>query len=84
MQNTIGLLAGILTAIASMPQLIKIIKEKKPTDLSAFMLIILIAGFCFWIWYGILKDDLPILITNSFSLIVNSSILGLKFYYSKR
>jgi MtN3 and saliva related transmembrane protein len=84
MQNTIGLIAGILTAAASLPQLIKIIKEKKPTDLSAFMLIILIAGFCMWIWYGIEKDDLPILLTNAFSLIVNSSILGLKFYYGKR
>ena len=75
MQNTIGLLAGILTAIASMPQLIKIIKEKKPTDLSAFMLIILIAGFCFWIWYGILKDDLPILITNSKFIYSGSEVL---------
>ena len=84
MQNTIGLIAGILTAAASLPQLIKIIKEKKPSDLSAFMLIILIAGFCMWIWYGIEKDDLPILLTNAFSLIVNSSILGLKFYYGKR
>lgn len=83
MQNIIGLIAAVITAIASTPQLVKMIREKKPADLSVLMLIILIVGFCMWIWYGIVKEDLPILLTNCFSLVVNSTILALQFYYKK-
>jgi MtN3 and saliva related transmembrane protein len=68
---TIGIIAGILTGVSLLPQLIKIIKEKKADGLSYGMLAVLLAGLAGWIWYGILKKDKPLLFTNSFSFLIN-------------
>src|SRR5689334_23245810 len=67
----IGIAAGGLTAISLIPQLVKIIKEKKAEDISIAMLAVLLAGVALWIVYGILKQDYPIIVTNSFSFLVN-------------
>jgi MtN3 and saliva related transmembrane protein len=77
-----GIAAGILTAASMMPQVIKTIKTKKADNVSALMLIILITGVIFWIIYGILKKDLPIIFTNSFSLLVNITMLCLRWKFS--
>ena len=71
----IGIIAGICTGISLLPQLVKIVKEKKADDISWFMLFILLAGLAMWVWYGILKADYPIIITNSFSFLVNVAII---------
>ena len=69
--NYIGIAAGIFTGISLVPQLYKIIKEKRAENISYFMLVILIAGLAGWVWYGIRKNDLPIIFTNGFSILVN-------------
>jgi MtN3 and saliva related transmembrane protein len=80
----VGIVAGILTSVSLLPQLIKIIREKKAEDISYFMLIILLCGLSCWVWYGILRDDLPIMITNSFSLLINSLVIIFTIRYKKK
>jgi MtN3 and saliva related transmembrane protein len=63
----IGITAGICTSISLLPQLIKMRKEKQVEDISLFMLLILFMGLALWIYYGMLKIDWPIIVTNSFS-----------------
>ena len=77
------MIAGIFTATSLMPQLIKIVKEKKAEDISLGMLFILMTGIGLWIYYGILREDLPILITNSFSLLLNIIVVILSIKYKK-
>lgn len=77
----IGIGAGILTSASMLPQLIKTFKEKKAEDLSLVMILILLSGIGGWIWYGILRNDLPIIFTNSFSLILNVILLFFRFKY---
>lgn len=77
----VGIAAGIGTAVSLVPQLIKIIKEKKADDISYFMLFFLLSGLGGWIFYGILKNDLPLIITNSFSFIANLLIIGFAIKY---
>ena len=72
--QVIGIAAGICTGVSLLPQLIKIIKEKKAEDISWIMLFILLTGLAGWVWYGLLKQDYPIIITNSFSILVNIAI----------
>ena len=79
--SIIGIIAGLLTASSSIPQIVKIIKEKKVADLSIGMFITLSLGVMFWIAYGILRDDMPIIVTNGFSLCLNITILILRFKY---
>ncbi len=76
-----GIVAGILTAVSMMPQVIKTIKTKKAEHVSPLMLIILISGVSLWVVYGILKKDLPIIFTNSFSVIVNVCMLYLRWRF---
>jgi len=81
--NYIGIFAGVCTAISLLPQLVKIIKEKKANDISYVMLFILLTGLAAWVYYGILKNDYPIIITNSFSFLVNSLVILFTFKYKK-
>lgn len=80
----IGVAAGICTSVSLLPQLIKIIREHKAEDISIVMLVILLAGLALWIWYGITKGDYPIIITNSFSFVVNSLIIFFAIRYKKK
>jgi len=77
----VGIAAGIFTGSSMLPQLIKIIKEKKASQVSVFMLLILIAGLGLWVWYGFLKEDWPIIVTNLFSLVVNLIMMFLRYKY---
>lgn len=80
----IGIAGGICTAISLLPQLIKLLREKKSEDISTFMLFILLAGLGLWIWYGIRKQDYPIIVTNSFSLLVNLLIIYFTIRYREK
>jgi len=82
-ENILGIAAGILTSVSMIPQLIKVIKEKDVKDISLVMLLILISGLSLWIWYGIKKDELPIILSNSFAVLVNISLLGCYMIYKK-
>lgn len=73
--NILGIVAGVLTSIAMIPQLIKVIKEKNVGDLSWVMIIVLISGLSLWVWYGIIQNELPIVLSNAFAVLVNLTLL---------
>lgn len=77
----IGLAAGILTASSLIPQVYTTIKKKEVKDISTFMILVLLVGNGLWAYYGFLKDDLPIILTNSFSVIMDLIMLYLNFKY---
>ncbi len=80
----IGLVAGILTSASQLPQLIKIIKEKEAKNLSLGMMITLLVGVSLWIYYGFMKKDTPIIVTNIFSDAVNAALLFFSIKYKKK
>jgi MtN3 and saliva related transmembrane protein len=79
--QVIGIVAGIFTALSLLPQLIKLLKTKKAEDISILYLITLFCGVALWILYGVLRQDLPIILTNIASLTLNLLIivLGIKY-----
>jgi MtN3 and saliva related transmembrane protein len=80
----VGLFGGICTASSLLPQLIKTIKTKKAEEISKLMLIVLMTGVATWVVYGFLRNDLPIILTNAFSLLLNILMLILRFKYSRK
>ena len=80
----VGIIAGIFTAVSLMPQLIKTFKTKKVEQISLVMLIILMCGLVLWIYYGILRNDFPIIATNSFSFLLNITLVILKAKYNRK
>ena len=82
--TVIGILASIFTGISMLPQLIKIVKDKKAKDVSVLMLVILIAGIGSWIYYGILKKDLIIIISNTVSFFINTALIFFSIKYKEK
>jgi MtN3 and saliva related transmembrane protein len=80
----IGIAAGACTSLSLLPQLIKLIRNKKAEDLSLFYLCILFVGLGLWIWYGSLRKDIPIIATNAFSIALNTAILILSIRYKNK
>jgi MtN3 and saliva related transmembrane protein len=79
----IGIMAGVFTAASLLPQLIKTIKEKDASSISTVMLLVLITGISLWVYYGFLKNDIPIIATNIFSDLVNLTLLFFSIKYKK-
>jgi MtN3 and saliva related transmembrane protein len=80
----IGIAAGVLTAFSMLPQLLKVIKEKKVEDLSVLMIVTLLAGLMLWVVYGFMRKDAPIIYTNIFSVTVNLALIFFRIKYSKK
>ncbi|MEO6252078.1 MAG: SemiSWEET transporter [Ferruginibacter sp.] len=82
-ETLIGIAASACTAASLIPQLIKVLREKKAENISLWMLLVLFAGLGLWFFYGVLKEDMVIIISNSFSLIINA-VLGVYAIKYKR
>jgi MtN3 and saliva related transmembrane protein len=74
----IGYIAGALTTIAFAPQLQKALTTKSTTDVSLIMLLCSTSGMILWLFYGIQIKDPAIVIANSISVVLASSLLCLK------
>jgi len=77
----LGLIAATFTTVAFIPQAVKIIRTKHTKDISIVMYSMLIVGIILWLLYGIMIKELPIILTNSVTLIFTSIILVLKLKY---
>ncbi|MEM1216262.1 MAG: SemiSWEET transporter [Bacteroidota bacterium] len=78
----IGTLAGICTTGAVIPQIYKTWKTRKSADISPVMYVVMITGAVLWTTYGVLNDDLPIIIFNGITVVLNSTILVLYYRYA--
>lgn len=77
----LGLFAAVLTTVGFIPQAAKIIRTKNTRDLSLVMYIILSIGVLSWLVYGILIDDLPVILANAVTSVFIITILILKIRY---
>lgn len=79
----LGMLAGILTTIAFLPQVIKTWKSRSAKDLSLGMFSIFCTGVLLWLIYGLLVDDLPIVLANFVTLILALTLLVFKLSFKR-
>jgi MtN3 and saliva related transmembrane protein len=77
----IGLLAGILTTIAFVPQVIKTWRTRSARDISLGMFAAFTAGVLLWIVYGVLLRAAPIIIANAVTLVLAGAILVMKIRF---
>ena len=84
--NTIqllGLVAGACTTIAFLPQVIKTWKSRSAKDLSLGMFSFFCFGVLLWLIYGIMVNDLPVIIANMLTLMLASSLLFFKLRFKE-
>ncbi len=79
--TVLGLLAGSLTTIAFLPQVIKTWRTRSTKDISLEMFAIFCSGVLLWIIYGSLVKDIPVIFTNVATLSLASPILWFKLKY---
>ena len=79
--TALGLVAGTLTTLSFLPQLVKAWKSRSTHDISIGMFSLLAAGIMLWIVYGVVTSDLPVIVANSVTLVFVGLILVLKLRY---
>ena len=76
--NLTGSLAGCLTTIAFIPQVVRTWKTRSAQDISLFMFLLFSCGVLLWLTYGIMLHALPIIVANGITLVLSTSILAMK------
>lgn len=77
-----GLLAGAITSMGFIPQLIKGYRTKKLEDISYYMPAVLAVGMTLWFIYGFLLAALAIMIANAFGIFCCLTLIIMKKKYS--
>ncbi len=73
----IGLIAAFCTTAAFVPQVIQIIRTGNVDGISLQMYAIFTFGVAMWLTYGIIMQDLPMMLANLVTLILAAMVLGL-------
>lgn len=76
-------MAGTLTSIASIPQVVKTLKTRHVRDISVWQPLLLAFGVALWMLYGILINDWPLILANITPLICNAVLTVMKVRYGK-
>jgi MtN3 and saliva related transmembrane protein len=77
-----GLVAGFVTSMGFVPQLIRGYRTKKLEDVSYYMPIVLAFGMAMWLIYGIFKSAIAIMIANAFGITCCFMLILMKKKYS--
>lgn len=76
--TVIGLVAGLITTLGFVPQVVKGYRSGSMEDVSLTMPMALMVGMGLWLVYGILLGDLPIILWNAVSIGLNAAMVFLK------
>ncbi|MCC7429575.1 SemiSWEET transporter [bacterium] len=77
----IGFVAAVCTTISFVPQVVRIWRTKSTKDISLGMFLIFCAGVILWLTYGLLLNNLPIIVANTVTLFLILTILSFKIRY---
>ena len=81
--DVLGLVAGALTTIAFVPQVLRILRTRSAHDISWLLFGILAVGSALWLWYGMRVGSFPLVVTNVITLTLQLLIFGLKWRYGR-
>jgi len=77
----IGLIAGLLTSVASVPQVVKTWRSRHARDLSIWQPLLLSVGVALWLIYGMLIGDVPLIVANITPLLCNLALTVMKLRF---
>jgi MtN3 and saliva related transmembrane protein len=77
----IGIAAAVLTTAAFAPQAIQAWRTRSTKDVSLAMFLLMVSGIALWLVYGLLINDLPLIVANAVTLLLAGSILVAKIRF---
>jgi MtN3 and saliva related transmembrane protein len=75
---------GLLMGLAPLLQVRVIVRERDSSGTSLSWVLILLVGFVLWFTYGVVNDDLPIVISNVVAVFVTTTLLVTTLVYARR
>lgn len=82
--TVIGLAAGAFTTVAFVPQVIKTYRSQSSEDLSLGMFSLMVTGVIFWLAYGLLTRDIPIILANIVTLTLQLAVLAMMLGHRRK
>ena len=79
--DILGYSACAVTALTFLPQVLKTWKEKSAKNVSLMMFVIAFVNEVMWIAYGVMRDDMVIIVTNVIMITMCSIMISLKLKY---
>ncbi len=79
----LGIIAGLLSTFALVPQIIRVYKLKSAREISLIFNTSMLLGIILWLIYGIILSLLPIIIWNCIGIVLNCWLLFAKFKYGR-
>lgn len=76
--NLLGLVAAVIGAIATAPQVIKVFRTKNTRDLSLGTFSMITTTLFLWFVYGVLIQSFPIILGNAVGCALNFYIVIMK------
>jgi len=73
--DTLGYMAGTLTTLSFVPQVVQTFQTGKTGDLSFGMYLMITTGVALWFCYGCQKKDKPIILFNGVTFVLALSVL---------
>ncbi len=81
--TSIGLVAGAITSLAAVPQVVRTYRTRHARDLSIWQPVLLVIGMLLWLIYGIFLRDLPLILANAFSILCYALLIFMKIYFKE-
>ncbi len=78
LKDPVGWVAGTLTTVAFVPQVVKTWRTRSTRDISLAMWLAFTAGVALWIVYAVIVASWPIAVANVITLALSSTVLALK------
>lgn len=76
--TVVGAAATLCSTVSFAPQAWKIIRTRDTSAISSLTYSFTVAGFVFWLVYGILLLEWPLIVTNGICLLLSAFILTMK------
>lgn len=73
-----GLAAAVCTTLAYLPQVVKTWRTRSTEDISLGMFAVMVLGLVFWLIYGLLLGDIPLILSNTATIVLAGTILYFK------
>lgn len=77
----LGFLAGFLTTVSFLPQVVKTWKSRSASDLSLGMFSVFSVGVICWLVYGLLLQEMPMIFWNAVTLVLVMILLIMKLKF---
>lgn len=74
----VGYCASACSVFSFVPQAVKVIRSRDAAAISGWMYLLTVMGFALWTAFGFLREEFPIILTNSICFCLSAFILTMK------